>query len=336
MSVIEAPATSLQIEFPDEEVYPISDLGSGLKLLNRRTVELTAKAAVDFLEQYLEFLVGDDKVDRVLDENHVILLEREMKAGSFLWEQVNLVICNCEGATYRLNGQHTTWARIYAEEHHSLPTGARCPVQLLKYEAATIADMRRLYASLDSAKPRSQANKIAALLLGTKDFPGYRKKDLNLLAAGLGIWKWPNLTARTIHKAQDRATLLLTEHKKIALGTGTIIREVKPADVKHIARAPVVAAMLATFDKAQQFAGDFWRAVRDGVNLADKEDPIYVLRHYLFTTTVSTVSSGTTDTKVVSQEEMFRACLHAWNAKRANRRIKHLRVTLGEERPLIR
>ena len=37
----ESVRTSLPIEYPEEQVYSISDLGEGLALRNRRTVELT-------------------------------------------------------------------------------------------------------------------------------------------------------------------------------------------------------------------------------------------------------------------------------------------------------
>lgn len=328
-------ATRLPIEYPEEEVYSIGDLGEGLTLKNRRTVELTPTFAANFLEQYAEFRVGDAKVDRTLDDNHVIHLAREMVGKTFLWEQVTLVLGELEGREYRLNGQHTTWARLYAEEQ-GLSKEVRCPVQLHRYNCATLGDMRRLYASLDAAKPRSQMDKIAALLAGSDDFPGYKRGHLALLAQGLAIWQWQSTTTRGLHRASERAYLLLKDHHKVALTAGTIMRESKPVDFRHMKRASVMGAILATCQKAPNIAVDFWRTVRDGIGLTDKEDPRLVLRNWLMT--ASLAGSGAmgpvaASAKQVTQEEMYRACIHAWNAYRGNRRIRHIRVSLTEDRP---
>lgn len=333
----EPARSALPIEYPEEEVYSISDLGEGLSLRQRRTVELTPAFASSFLEQYAEFRVGDSKVDRPLDENHVIHLAREMVGKTFLWEQVTLVLGELEGREYRLNGQHTCWAVLYADEQ-GLPKETRRPVQQHRYACSTMGDMRRLYASLDAAKPRSQGDKIAALLAGTEDFPGYKRGHLTLLSQGLALWKWSTGTSRGLHRASERAYLLLKDHHKVALAAGQIMRESKPVDFRHLKRAATMAAMLASFEKAPNVAADFWRSVRDGVGLADKEDPRLVLRNWLMTVNMSGSHSAilSSQAKTVGQEEMYRACIHAWNAFRGQRRIKHIRVTLSEDRPQAR
>lgn len=327
-----AVRTSLPIEYPEEEVYSISDLGEGLSLKNRRTVELTPSFASSFLEQYAEFRVGDSKVDRPLDEGHVIHLAREMVGKTFLWEQVTLVLGELEGREYRLNGQHTCWAVLYADEQ-GLPKETRRPVQLHRYSCQSMEDMRRLYASLDAAKPRSQHDKIAALLSGSDAFPGYKRGHLAHLAQGLALWLWPSGTTRGLHRASERAYLLLKDYHKVALVAGSIMRESKPTDYRHLKRAAVMGAMLATCEKAPQIAVEFWRTIRDGLGLVDKEDPRLVLRNWLLTASLVGSEGVVGNAKVVGQEEMYRACIHAWNAYRTNRRIKQIRVALNEERP---
>lgn len=328
----EAVRTSLPIEYPEEQVYSISDLGEGLALRNRRTVELTPAFAANFLEQYAEFRVDDAKVDRTLDNDHVVHLAREMVGRSFLWEQVTLVIGELEGREYRLNGQHTAWSRLVAQEQ-GLPDDTRCPVQLHRYTCQSMDDMRRLYASLDAAKPRSQQDKIAALLVGSEAFRGYKRGHLALLAQGLALWKWSSGTTRGLHRASERAYLLLKDYHKVALVAGAIMRESKPSDYRHMKRAAVMAAMLATCEKAPQIATEFWRTIRDGLGMQDREDPRLVLRNWLLTSSMSGADGAMGKSKVVGNEEMYRACIHAWNAFRANRRIKQLRVALTEERP---
>lgn len=326
----------LTIDMPSETVYDISSLGEGIVLRNRRTVEFTPEYAANFLEQYAEFWVNDEKVDRKLSEPHVIHLAREMLAGNFRWEQVNLVVAELEGRAYRLNGQHTAWGRLYADEQ-GYAKDSRCPVQLLRYDVPSIQDARRLYASLDRGRPRGTATVVNSHLLGSEEFPGYKAQHLKLLAEGIGVWLWERATQKKLHQGgDDQAYLLLKDHHKVALTVGTIIKESKAAEFKHMKRAPVIGAMFETCNKAPAIAREFWLSVRDGIGLGDKEDPRWVLREYLKSTSLSKSTLTNGDYKIVSQEEQYRACIHAWNIYRANRRIKHIRVALGEDRPVAR
>src|SRR4051812_39039462 len=126
-TTLEAP--SVGIEMPTEQVLDISSMGEGLKLRDRRGYELTTDHAAEFLD-YPEFIVNDEKVDRNRSESHVVYLARAMLGGTFLWEQVNLVLCYLEGNSKptRLNGNHTCWARLVADEE-GLDPKTRCPVQ---------------------------------------------------------------------------------------------------------------------------------------------------------------------------------------------------------------
>jgi hypothetical protein len=42
------------------------------------------------------------------------------------------------------------------------------------------------------------------------------------------------------------------------------------------------------------------------------------------------------DNKIVTQEEMYRGCLGAWNAHRAGRDLKQIRLSMTDPRPDIR
>jgi len=326
-----------QIQQPEEEVYDISSLGEGIVLRNRRAAELTPEFATNFIDTYSEFWVNDEKIDRKLVDNHVTHLAREMLAGNFRWEQVNLVLAELDGRIYRMNGQHTAWARLYANEW-GLDPKTRCPVQLMRYDTATIQDARRLYASIDRGRPRGHGLVVNSHLLGTEEFSGFKAHQLTLLAQGLGVWLWPASHQRKMHGGDDRAYLLLKDHHKVAKEVGRFIQESKQGDFKHLKRAPSVAAMFETFQKAPQIAREFWESVRDGIGLTDKQDPRYILREYLKESTLTSSQAITkkSDTYAVSQEEVYRACIHAWNAYRGQRRLKHLRIALNEERPTAR
>ena len=322
------------IEMPSEPFFDTTTIGEGYKIKQRQTVEFTPDFADKFL-QHSEFRVGDEKVDRNLQDEHVIRLAREMLGGRFLWEHVNLVTCFCGGIQYRLNGQHCSWARLVAHDE-GLDPKTRCPVQWIKYDAVTIQDMRKLYASLDRGKARNQSNVVVSWLAGTEDFPGYSKGTLRLLAQGVGVWLWESRAARQLHLGDERSAMLLTTHNKLALMVGGILHEVKPSEARHVLRAPVIGAMFATFQKAQKDSVEFWQVVRDGLGVGSKTDPRYTLRNWLMNASLakSTVANG--DSKIVTTEEMLRGCLAAWNAHRAGRELKQIRVNMTDPRPDIR
>ena len=319
------------IELPVEPILDTTQVGEGYKLKSSTTVEFTP----DFAEKFLslsEFVVGDEKLDRNLDNQHAIRLAREMLGGRFLWEQVNLVTCVCDGITYRLNGQHCSWARLAAHDE-GLDPKTRSPVRRLHYEAETVADMRRLYASLDRGKSRNNNNQVVAWLAGTEEFEGYSKQTLQLLAHGIGTWQWESKHTRKLHGGDERSLLLLTKHHKVAMQVGTIIKGAKPSDAKHVRRAPVIGAMFATFAKAPHMASEFWVTVRDGLGIGSKSDPRHTLRNLLLSSGLqkSVVANG--DNKILLSEEMYRACIIAWNAWRQGRDLKQIRVNMADPRP---
>jgi hypothetical protein len=315
------------IEMPDEVIFDITSLGEGLRLRNRKTVELTEEFASRFLE-LPEFSNGDEKIDRNLSEDWVVHLAREMEIGTFRWEQVCLAKCTYEGRDYRMNGQHTAWGRL----HVKLDKDVRTPVTLLHYEADSFQDMRQLYASFDRGKMRNRGNVVTSYLAGSEEFPGYNKRVLKMLASGLAMFKWGwDGHKRRLHTADEVAYLLLKDHHKVGLCVGAFINSSPVKEFKHLNRSPVLAAMFATFTKAPQIAASFWEVVRDGVGIDSKDDPRMTLRNYLLTTGLSVRQlpgeSGT------DQETMYRCCILAWNAHRAGRALKQFRVSGLEERP---
>jgi hypothetical protein len=321
----------LNIEMPGELIYDISELGEGITLKSRRTVELDPKYAAAFLD-FPEFRVGDVKVDRNLSEGHVIHLAREMLAGNFRWEQVNLCLAELDGRKIRMNGQHTAWARLYADEQ-GLPPKTRCPVQLMHYECKTEADARRLYASLDRGRARGGATVVNSHLLGTEEYADVPPYVLKLLAAGLGVWLWEQGHVRGLHGGDDRAYLLLKEHHDVARHVADFIKDSKAKEFFHLKRAPVIGAMMATFQKNMKDSMIFWGDVKDGLGLSNKEDPRYILRNWLLRATLSKGSRTSTEAIIVGQEQMYRTCLMYWNAHRKGKVIKALRLDMDGPRP---
>jgi hypothetical protein len=311
------------IPLPNEPIHEISSLGEGLLLKKRQTVELDEEFANNFME--LAEIAGD----RPLRTTHVIYLARQMEAELFRWEQASLITCICEGREYRMNGQHTCWARIEAK----LPKHTRTPIQLLKYEAKSMQDMRQLYATIDRGMPRNMGQVVTSYLAEHPDFPNFNQAILRRLAEGLAQWLWEASELRKLHTGDERAYLLLTTHHKTALAVGSFLRESRKEGGGHLCRGPVIAAMFATFAKAPQIAKDFWTLTRDGVGITSKSHPCYTLRNWLLSAVISNSASPVVTGKSVASNHMLWGCLQAWNAFRADRDLKHISPHKLSQRP---
>lgn len=299
----------------------VSSLGEGLKLVNKSAKELDHEFATELL-QMKEF-----SPDRPLDDNHVAKLKQAMDRGTFLPEQVTIITCTCDKVEYRMNGQHTSWARL------EMPPKYRCPVTVLRYAAKTDHDMRRLYASIDRNKPRSKGNIIISYLYDTEEWAGFSKGEVRLLAEGLGLWLEASQFQRSMRDGDDRAYLLMTKHYEVGLKVGRFLQNSHGRDNRHLFRSPVAAAMFATFDVSAAAALDFWNAVRDGTGFNIKTDPRLVLRNGLASASISKGRGFAEGKKSVSAEEMYRWCLQAWNNWRQNKPTKLLKALLSHDRP---
>lgn len=302
------------------ETLEVGSLGEGLKMTSSVVVELDKKFATELLE------MDEFSSDRPLNDNHVAHLKQAMERGTFLPEQVNIVTCTLNGKTYRMNGQHTSWARLY------MPDDYKCPVRHFKYKADTDNDMRRLYASLDRMKGRTTGNIVIAYLYDTEEWKGYNKRVIIKLAEGLAFHLWQGQDERTMRDADDRAYLLMTDYHDLAKKVGPFLDESFGKDSRHIMRRPVIGAIFATFEKAAQPSLDFWRAVRDGVGFTNKYDARLTLRNALLQTSINSGAGARSDKKAAGGEEMHRWCRNAWNAWRRGEELKILRAVLGTDR----
>lgn len=309
---------------PDHEVLAVTSLGHGLTLRRTTSVGFNHKKATEFLE--LKEFVGD----RPLKQGHVDYLIGAMQRGTFRPELVTLITCECSGVTYRMNGQHTAWARL------DVDADFECPVKLLEYVAVSEEDMRGLYASIDRSSPRTKANVIQSYLAGTTEFDGLKRHVVMGLPYGLSVWLWPTSAERRRHDGDDMAFLIKTTHYDLAMKVAGFLNTCAYNDSKHIFRAPAVAAMFATFSKAPNIAKDFWRPVADGVGIDKKGDPRLRLRNWLMQTALGLGEGAKSDKKQVNQEYMYRACVAAWNAFREGRDLQVIKPVVTGKRPVLR
>lgn len=306
---------------PADDVLPV---GEGLKLVTKKTVELTTELATSILE------LTEFSADRPLKNRHVSYLVDTMRRGTFHPEWVQLIVCEYAGRTYRMNGQHTCWTRIYFEE---VPKNWRCPVSLIKYSADNEHAMRMLYASIDRGAARTKSNVVVSYLYDTEDFSGVSKRSVRNLAEGFAMWHWDSQAERVKHDGDEISNILLNTHLSTALQVAEILEPYKN-DYKHLYRASVVGAMFATFSKVPTIAKTFWEGIKLGVNLT-ADDPRLKLRNLLMTSSVKFGAGANAGKASYNAEDLFRICIYAWNAYRKNVPIKHLKLGGGEERPKV-
>jgi len=101
---------------------------------------------------------------------------------------------------------------------------------------------------------------------------------------------------------------------------------VRKDNAPHMQNAAIVAAILATFDKSEKAAKEFWLIVRDGG--ARTEHPAQRLMKYLMSVKIYTSNSTNTSKykRPTSRELIYRASIVAWNAYRAGEPVSLKRL----------
>lgn len=304
----------------------ITSLGGQLKVTNTTTVELTHDLAHELLA------MPAFTAERPLRKKHVADLVKHMERGTFHWNLVTVITCRCReahdgqpsGTEFRMNGQHTCQARLH------LAGSVRSPVKMVRYSAETQADLRRLYSTIDRGAPRTRSNVIASYIVGTDQFKGCPANIRKVLAPGMSMWKWESHHERQSHDSEDIAYLLLKEERSLVSAIVNFLAPLSLDDTKHLRRAPVVAAMLETFCKSPEHAGEFWISVATGLDIKSASDPRKRLHKLLLTTAVmagaGAHNKARLGTKVLAGEAMYRVCIGCWNAWREGRDVSTLRV----------
>ena len=311
----------------DHETFDVTSLGEVVRLTKEERVELTHTAAREHLD--LAEFVGE----RIVRQHHVDSLTDAMLRGTFRWEWVTLVVARCReahgghpaGTTFRVNGQHTCWARL------ECPGSMRAPVRVARYACATENDLRQLYASCDRGAPRTKSNVIRAYVAGHEKFERFKSHAVKYVPAGLAMWLWESKHERRKHDGDDVAYLMLTDHYNVCCRVMEFLSRGRKQDVDHLLRSPVTAAMLATFDKAPQRADEFWSAVHNGVGFEDKDDARLRLRSFVMRYTVGHGGGTHSSREAVDVERYYRTCLVCWNAWRRGKKVKTIRVP--DQRP---
>lgn len=326
--VLKCPAATTDrptVEIPEAiDLNDIGSLGGGLRVVSTRKERFNHELAERLLSM-ADVPCGD----RPLNNRHVEYLIGTIKRGTFRPELVRFITCVCkeDGKTYRINGQHTCWARM------ELPNNSMVGVEVdvSHYSAATLQDVRMLYASVDRGMSRTKGVVINTYLAGSEVVQGASPKVVRLAAAGLSLWLWETNHERSKHDGDDIAYLMQTEYVTV---TAKVIEWMQTAGnnirrFSFLCRSPISAGMFETFDKSAAKAKEFWDSVRDGTGFAMKSDPRLKLRNELMQSTLNTSRTA----RPVTNEEMYRWVVYAWNAWRRNEELTRFVVPQGVDRP---
>lgn len=269
--------------------------------------------------------------ERPMRDDHVSVLATAMTRGSFLAEVVMLAVCHCEADNkiYRINGQHTSWARITLDSTTYNPV-----VNLGIYRAKTMAGVRALYAQFDRGATRTRSNLVESYLADAPPFDKYGRALRAALASGVGFYAWPKNHDRTRHDADSVVSLMTGVHKDAVVHAASILNTPTAKESQHIRRAATVAAIMATYYVAPKPSSEFWLKVRDGTDMTEKDDPRLKLRNELLTRAVGSASNRRSkENAPLSNEMTYRYCVSMWNAWREKRSVSRMPGTKGADRP---
>jgi hypothetical protein len=292
----------------------------GVTLVSDRLIDFTIPQAVRYIE--LPVYQGE----RGVDQRHAQSLVDEMARGRFNWTIIIVASCLLEtdGVTYKINGQHTAWARL------DRPYEPSPKVREHQYKAPTVEALKALYGSFDRNKPRSDTHLTRIELVGEAAVKGLKAETITAVTRGLRFWLFEGEAFKRVTPAVLAATIT-DRYANLFNTVGTFFQNIHGDKNPILKRQPVMAALCATFDKVPTVAPLFWRDVAEGTNLT-KGDARWHLCQYLNKTAL-VASRRQQSAKVVDPEEMYCVCLSAWNRWRDNEQVQKLQAPTKRPRP---
>lgn len=262
--------------------------------------------------------------ERIVNDRHVQTLFNAWSSGRFMWEHVTLGLCECEGKTYRVNGQHTCWLR--ANINSNVDPTVRCVTYKVKNQEA----LRSLYATFDRNKTRSYGHIFKASLVGLPVARDVWPSVISHLGSGLRFWLYAHDSSEVRNVTPEDMVGLVENKfpdlfKKVAM-----FFQSKYDGFKPIRRRAAIAAIFATFDVAPVKALEFWDVVADGIGYKGKSDPRWHLRRYIEAHTSTKIANKSW----VADERWYRTSISAWNKWRKNETVTHLKPTDSRVKPI--
>lgn len=305
---------SAQSGRPHVDLSPLVDANLDINKLNFKVisdeiVSLNDEKAAAYIE--LPIFRGE----REVKDAHVQRLYDAMRCGNFNNLLVILATAELHGVTYKINGQHTCWAKF------NYP-GFNPKVREIKFKVDTEDDLRQLYSSFDRNLVRDDKHVTLIELSNNVHLKEFSNTLLKFMVTAFKFWLFDHSSLRKRCTPQDVAVLI--EEKHMALfRTVTEFVQVNvdgKKEAQFMRRSPVVAAMFETFNKVPTIAPQFWKPVCDSIGLESKNDVRWLLRTLLATSRLSASKS-----RAMTEEEMYRYCVPAFNKWRKGETAQVLR-----------
>jgi len=266
--------------------------------------------------------------DRPLSERRLVVYRKILADGGF--RPVTWAKCRCKetGATYRVNGKHTS---VMLSSMASIP---EFYVTVESYEAETLEDVAKLYSTFDSQAQTRTAKDVYLSFAGTvpelRNVPG---SLINVATSGICYGKFGDKIYSMT--APERGEVIL-DHVEFLTWLNDIMRPNVGNNSqieRMLKRSSVIAAMLLTWDKDPKKATEFWEAVRDETG-PSPEDPDRRLARFLVVTAVNRgPGSRRNMMNRVDTREMFVKTLKWWNAWREGEKPKNVHYNPDHELP---
>ena len=301
------PRISLDPLIGDE--VPVSKLK--FKVLSDEIVTLNDEKAA----AYIELPIFDRERDA--KDVHVQRLYDEMVRGTFNPLLVILATAEFEGVVYKINGQHTCWAKFDFPGY--------CPkVREIRFKVDTAEDLRQLYSTFDRNLVRDDKHITLIGLSGNVHLKDFNNTLLKFVVTAFKFWVFATSGERKRCSPQDIAALIESKHLQLFRTVCDFVSHHVDGkkEAMPMRRVPVVAAMFETFNKVSTIAPQFWQPVCDGVGLDSKTDARWALRALL-----SAVKLSANKGRAMTEEDMYRHCIPAFNRWRKGESTLQLRPT---------
>lgn len=271
--------------------------------------------SMDMAQKVLAMKVYEQ--ERIFRERHGRTLRATMEAGGgcFNWDIVIIMAAYVgdDQTLYRVNGQHTAWSRLYADDKMEDPK-----VKFQVYRCADYEGLRRLYSTIDLGAGRTHRDQLHSLLYGRPEFvvdgTPIPKAILQSVVNAIGLWQYPKKHVRKELTPETRAFMALEEYADQVRVIATFLSNTPKKSNSFLHTEGPLAAMHETLFQASNVAmwWEFWEGVREGIG-DRKGDSRPALMKKLLTETEKRRSNLKGAIKL-SSELTYRWCIRAWNA----------------------
>jgi hypothetical protein len=271
---------------------------SAFTLIKSETLAMTSKLAIEFAT-----MTGSD-TERMLDEKRIDYLRGQVMAG--LAVPFNWVIAERpDGTRVRMNGNHSS--NMLSKLDGDMPAGLTAVVSTYKVDDrnAEIA----LFRQFDSRRSSRSVSDIAGAFQGViPELRGVPRASAKRAIEGIA-WHLKYVVGLPVAKGDDVYDLFhKPEYSEYLVWIGHMLSDKTP----ELKKAPILAAIYATYEREPEEAKAWWHQVaRGGEDYAEKA-PSTVLDKWLQDERKPQPRRRT----ALSEGNIYQGCVFAWNAHR--------------------